>query len=76
MGKTKKSEWVQFTRRTEYPKLQWLIDQLAEHNIECVVDGESWHAPISWVKEEDEEAAWEVLDPVDDIPDDDPRFNV
>ena len=65
---------VTFTKRTEYPKLGWLIAQLQEQDIPCAIIGDSFHAPILKVLSADEDRAWEILDPVDDIEDDDEGF--
>lgn len=37
-------------------------------------NGESFHAPILEVPEASLDLAWEILDPVDDVADDDPMF--
>jgi hypothetical protein len=66
--------WVQFTKRTEDPKLAWLERQLTAAGIEHRRHGRSFHAPILQVREDQLDAAWEILDPVDDIEDDDPRW--
>lgn len=66
--------WVLFTKRTESPKLAWLEHQLDEAGIPHRRNGSSFHAPILEVPENRLGAAWSILDPVDDIPDDDPMF--
>lgn len=66
--------FVLFTKRTEDPKLAWLERQLDAAGIPHKRDGYSWHAPILKVHEDQLDAAWEILTPVDDIPDDDPRW--
>lgn len=66
--------WKQFTKRTNDPKLAWLEQELAKEGIESRRHGESWHAPILQVRESDLDAAWGILTPFDDIPDDDPMF--
>lgn len=63
-----------FTKRTNHPKLAWLVQECRKAGLRVCVRGRSFHAPISWVHPEDEAAAWEILTPIDDIPDDDPRF--
>lgn len=63
-----------FTRRTDDPKLRWLELKLKEAGIRHRRRGESWHAPILEVEAAKEDEAWGILDPVDDIPDDDPRW--
>jgi hypothetical protein len=69
-------EWVRFTKRTNDPKLKWLEGELAKRGIKSRRAGESWHAPILQVMRKDLDAAWKILTPVDDVPDDDPRFGV
>ena len=68
------NNWVTFTRRTNDPKLAWLENELDIAGIEHRRNGESPHAPILEVLELDLEEAWDILKPVDDIADDDPRF--
>ena len=65
---------ILFTKRTNDPKLAWLEKALTDHGIRSMRDGHSFHAPILKVGEEDFDAAWEILDRIDDIPDDDPRW--
>lgn len=67
-------KWVQFTKRTDDPKLAWLERQLAAAGIESRRNGWSFHAPILEVSELHLEKAWEILGPFDSIPDDDPIF--
>lgn len=69
-----RNSWVTFTRRTNDPKLAWLERELKRNGIKSRRNGESWHAPILEVKERDLHAAWEILLPIDDIADDDPRW--
>lgn len=69
-------KWVTFTRRTEDPKLSWLESQLSSAGILNRRKGHSFHAPILEVPSDELEHAWEILTPVDDIPDDDPRWEV
>lgn len=66
--------FVQFTKRTNDPKLEWLQRELARKGINSVRDGYSWSAPILMVRQNDLDKAWDVLDPVDDVDDDDLRF--
>lgn len=68
------SDWRTFTRRTEDPKLAWLERELKRVGIPSRRRGRSFHAPILEVRRRDLARAWEVLDPVDDVPDDDPMF--
>lgn len=63
-----------FTKRTNNPKLKWLVKECRKAGLRVHVRGRSFHAPTSWVHPDDEDAAWEVLSPIDDVPDDDPRF--
>ena len=75
MAKEKEAlQWVTFTQRTNSPKLRWLEEQLTAAGIAHKRNGISFHAPILVVKVKDLKKAWEILTPVDDIPDDDPRF--
>ena len=75
MGETgPPNKWVQFTKRTNDPKLGWLEAKLKEKGIESRRHGESWHAPILQVRLKDLEAAWAILDPFDNIRDDAPTF--
>lgn len=67
-------DWQQFTKRTNQPKLGWLRKQLNAAGIPNRIVGESFHAPILQVPADHLEAAWDILDPVDDIEDDDPQF--
>lgn len=66
--------WVRFTKRTNDPKLAWLERRLDEKGIKHRRNGRSFHAPILEVHESQHDAAWEILRPVDDIEDDDPRW--
>lgn len=70
-----KNGWVRLCKRTNDPKLGWLELQLALLGIKSRRNGESFHAPILEVRKGDLDAAWAILGPVDDIPDDDPRFS-
>lgn len=76
IGATIDQVFVKFTRRTNTPKLTWLINALEDNNIACYIDGESWHAPILWVDSDKIEIAFDILTPIDDIDDDDPRFKI
>jgi len=67
-------EYVQFTKRTNDPKLKWLEGELDEAGIKHYRDGESFHAPIMMVEKDKEEEAWDILGPVDNVPDDDKRY--
>jgi len=69
-----KNHWAVFTRRTNLPKLGWLMRQLQEAGIPHRLHGLSFHAPILWVRKADEGRAWAILSPVDDMPDDDDSF--
>lgn len=66
---TGKDNWVDFTRRTNDPKLEWLENTLRAAGIDSRRNGESFHAPILQVRQPDYEQAWRILDPVDDVPD-------
>ena len=74
---TRKSEpvtFVRFTKRTNDPKLAWLESQLTEAGISHQRKGHSYHAPILEVESARIDDAWDILEPVDDIPDNDPMF--
>lgn len=66
--------WIALTRRTNLPKLRWLIHAFKRAGIQFRINGQSFHAPILQVLEEDRERAWKILTPVDDLLDDDPIF--
>lgn len=68
-------KWVILTKRTEDPKLAWLINQLDMKNIPNKIEGSSWHAPLLWVDSEFMSDALTILALVDEISDDDPLFN-
>jgi hypothetical protein len=68
------NQWAVFTRRTNQPKLNWLMLRLREFEIPHREHGHSFHAPVLWVRKGDIERAWAILNPVDDVPDDDPMF--
>jgi hypothetical protein len=70
----KDKAWVTFTRRTNNPKLAWLERRLSDAGIQHRRNGESFHAPILEIQACDTDAAWDILDPVDDYPDDHLRF--
>ena len=60
-----------FTKRTDEPKLSWLVAELNRRGIRNRINGKSWHAPILEVPSRQLEAAWECLPlPIDEIPDD------
>lgn len=69
-----KGQWVKLTKRTDGMKLQWLRNQLNAAGIDNRMEGESWHAPILEVRENDLDRAWAILGPVDDVDDDDVQF--
>ena len=67
--------WETFTKRTNEPKLRWLERQLELSSIPSRRGPRpSAHAPILEVPAQHLDAAWEILGPVDDIPDDDERW--
>jgi hypothetical protein len=68
------TDWVLFTKRTEEPKLCWLENKLSAARIHWRRAGESFHAPIVEVRKRDLDRAWDILDKVDEVPDDAPRF--
>jgi hypothetical protein len=76
--------WVTLCRRTNDPKLRWIEDSLSRMGIPHRRRGESFHAPILEVPEYGLERADAFLQSpvggednatVDDIDDDDPRFD-
>ncbi len=67
-------EWILFTKRTANPKLKWLLDECRKSKLRVFRQGRSFHAPCTYVHREDEEAAWNILTPVDDMADDHPKF--
>lgn len=68
------TRWTDFTKRTNDPKLAWLECQLLKAGIPSRRSGFSFHAPLLEVPEEHLDAAWAILNPVDDVEDDDPRW--
>ena len=68
------NQWVLFTRRTDYPKLGWLMTKLQQALIPHQLNGNSRHAPRLEVRKDQLDAAWNILDRVDGIPDDDSQF--
>ena len=74
------NEWVaakfeQFTKRTDYPKLGYLINRLNDLGIASIVYGNSFHAPILYVEKGKLDEAWSVLNRfIDELDDDDPSF--
>ena len=72
---SRQAKWVQFTKRTNDPKLEWLQAALTKAGIANRRYGRSFWAPIMQVKPQDLERASAILDPVDDIPDNDPQFS-
>ena len=67
-------KYVQLTKRTNDPKLSALEILLDKAGINHKREGESFHAPILLVDALKEDEAWEILDPIDDIPDDDVQW--
>jgi hypothetical protein len=70
----KVTDWVQFTKRTNEPKLLWLERQLKGRGIRYQRNGDSFHAPILEVPKHLLDDAWKMLTPVDRVADDDPRW--
>jgi len=68
-------DWTMFTKRTGDPKLRWLEGELVKAAIPSRRHGSSFHGPILEVRLVDIDRAWEILDPVDDVEDDHPRFS-
>jgi hypothetical protein len=67
-------ERVMVCKRTNDPKLAAFQQRLWNLGIKSWRDGESWHAPLLWVRAEDEAAANTALNEIDEIEDDDPRW--
>lgn len=67
-------EYITLTRRTDDPKLKWIEGELKKAGIRNKRVGHSFHGPIMQVEKSKLNQAMAILDPVDDIPDDDPRF--
>jgi hypothetical protein len=73
-------KWVEekferFTKRTDYPKLGWVIGQLNDLGIASIVHGRSFHAPILYVERGKLDQAWTILQgEIDDMDDDDDMF--
>jgi hypothetical protein len=74
--------WTLFCKRTEDPKLSFIERELGRRDIKSRRNGESFHAPILQVPEDQLDAAWELFGEdvfgdgrrFDDIEDDDPIF--
>lgn len=69
-------------RRTDYPKLGYIIDRLNKLEIPCCLHGSTAHAEhILWVQKTHLDKAAEVLEErhgryrLDDVRDDHPKFN-
>lgn len=70
-------EFKPFTRRTANPKLAWLMRKCKDAGLRVFIEGKRMLGePISWVHRDDEDKAWGILNPVDDIPDDAKRFRM
>jgi hypothetical protein len=69
-------EWAELCRRTNYPKLGYIIYRLKLMGVACRFQGESWHAPILAVDKSKFKEAWMLLSEkfgrrcLDDISDD------
>jgi hypothetical protein len=79
--KTTAIKWTQFTKRTNYPKLGYIIKRLKDKRIACRFNGESWHAPILDVDDSKFKEALAILGErhynkftLDDARDDHPKF--
>jgi hypothetical protein len=73
--------WVLFTKRTDYPKLGYILHRLKELAIACRFGNRTWHADLSLYVDKDRESdAWALLSErhgrfeLDDIRDDHPKF--
>ncbi len=67
-------EWSALTRRTNSPKLNYLMVQLLQESIPFRCCRKSVHAPILEVPKQSMREALALLSPVDDLPDDDHKF--
>jgi hypothetical protein len=73
-------KYAMLCKRTNYPKLGYVIHKLKEQGIACRLFGESWHAPILEVDRSKLGEAWQVLGEkhgryaLDDVRDDHPKF--
>jgi len=76
------AKWTLFCKRTDDPKLSFIEKELRRRDIKSRRNGDSFHAPILEVPEEQLEDAWELFGEdvfgdgrrFDDIEDDDPIF--
>jgi hypothetical protein len=76
------SNTVLLCKRTDFPKLGYIIFRLNEAGIPSKLHGQSFHAPCLYVPTVHEAAAWAVLDErasargkrLDDLADDNKRF--
>jgi len=73
--------FVLFCKRTDYPKLGYIIQRLNDEGIPCLMEGRSFHADhCLYVFKPYEKEAWNVLDEkrgryrLDDVRDDHPSF--
>jgi hypothetical protein len=73
--------WALLCKRTNYPKLGYIIHRLKSEKIACRFNGESWHADYRLEVEASREAdAWKILRErhgryrLDDVRDDHPKF--
>jgi hypothetical protein len=67
-------KWVLLTKRTDSPKLDWLLHACRAAGLRVVRSGRSFHAPCTYVHRDDYSTAWAILSPMDDLPDNSPRF--
>lgn len=74
------TSYVMLTKRTNFPKLGYIIHKLNEAGIDNQINGESRHAPILEVDENRYDEAWAILDErhgryrLDEVRDDHPKF--
>tara|TARA_B100001123_G_C14961485_1_gene887867 strand:+ start:413 stop:817 length:405 start_codon:yes stop_codon:yes gene_type:complete len=71
-----KGSWATFTRRTNPPKLNFIMKQLQVAKIPHRVNGDSFHAPILEVCSSRLEDANKILLPIDLLPDDHISFKL
>lgn len=66
--------WAMLTKKTNGPKLRWLEYRLEDEGIPW--RKEPGDTPILSVPFEKVEAAWEILEPVDEVPNEDSRWTL
>ena len=70
-------EYQSLTGRTANPKRAWLMRKCKDAGLRVFVEGKRMFGePISWVHRDDQDKAWDILAPVDHVPDDDDQFRL